>query len=101
MPHKDNFVHLVKQIKSLKEYLKDLFIDENIELNAYLQILLKKDKKESEIKRLLRFYSVTKIEIAKADVVKIKKQIYKEIDKRVKEESVRLAKIKKVAQKKK
>jgi len=94
IPHKDNFAHLVEQMKSLKQYLEKLFIDENIGLNAYLRILLKKNKKQPEIKRFLKLYAVKEIKIDRTDIVRVKKQIYKEINKREKEDSARLAKAK-------
>lgn len=93
-PHKDNFDHLVEQMGSLKQYVEDLFIKENIELNARLRIILEKDRKQSGIQKFIRLYRITDAKIDPANITKLKKQINKEIDKRVKEDSARLAKFK-------
>jgi len=81
-------------MRSFKQYLENLFIDENVELNAYLRILLEKDKRQSKVDRFFSSYKIRAIKIDKTDIAKIKKQIHKEIDKRAKEDKTRLERVK-------
>lgn len=89
-PHADNFKHLINQMESILKYLKGPFLDENVELNAYIRAIIAVENKNSELKKLLAFYRITEHKVTQAQIDKIKKTIYKEIEERVKEEKKRL-----------
>lgn len=90
MPHRDNFIHLIGQMELLMKYLEEPFIEENITLNAYIRILLEKERGMSEFRKLLKLYKITEHKVSTQQINKIKKEIYKEINKRKKEDTERL-----------
>jgi len=94
IPNGENFVHLIELMKSLMKYLRELFIDEDITLNAYICILLDKEKNTSEFRKLQRLYKIVEHKITKQQINKVKKEIYKEMSKRKKKDSKRLNQVK-------
>lgn len=92
-PHDANFIQLIKLMEQLRQYLREVFLDENTQLNAYLRILMAEENRKSGISKFLNLYRVVEIKVSKNQIDKIKKKIYEEIKARKAEDKERLSKI--------
>lgn len=86
-----NFEHLAENMEGLASFLKNIALDENISLNAYIVLLLERESDRTAFKKALQGYRIIEHEIAIADREKKKQEIYAQIKQKETTDSERLA----------
>lgn len=81
-PAGENFTHLVEQITSFVDYLKKIYMGENIKLDAYLRILLKRDEETPSLQMFFTFYRIPKEKVYDAEIRKVQRTIKNEMAER-------------------